>query len=75
MQLAPSATFAFYGDSISDIRAFGSFNVSLGRSLEGRIRFAENAGISAHVDLGTRPGWNLAVSGATVSGITQRVLA
>lgn len=72
--LSQNATISFYGDSISDYRQFGTYNISLGRELEGRARFEENIGIDQYANLNGRPGWDLAIAGTTVSEITQRFI-
>jgi Ca2+-binding RTX toxin-like protein len=74
MPANPNATFSFYGDSISDYRAFNTFNISLYRQLDGRARLAENAGLNSVANLGTKPGWDLAQAGTTVTEITKRFI-
>lgn len=71
--LPASAELSLYGDSISDFIGFDTFNQALQRTLAGRIRLAENAGLLATGDITNgRPGWDLAIAGTTVSAITRR---
>ena len=68
-----TATYTFYGDSISDYTTFSTFNLSLYRDLAGRMRLAENSSLLASGDIsGGREGWDAAIAGTTVTDITQR---
>ena len=69
--ISSSSTVSFDGDSISDFVAFGTFNQSLYRALDGTVRFAENAALVGDGSIANgRRGCDMAESGTTVSTIT-----